>query len=168
MLLQHIVLMYSNMSSEDIFLQHVVNDSRSFKSENFDKVIRIIGNPAKGVTVDSDSKEKFELMAVKIKSMRQELEEEDDLYEDAPEEFLDTLMSTLMKDPVELPSSRNILDYMTISKVSNYSLHVEKHLMNEQKDPFNRSPLTLDQLIPRKDIKEKIEAYKASKRQSRQ
>jgi hypothetical protein len=62
--------MYSNMSSEDIFLQHVVNDSRSFKSENFDKVIRIIGNPAKGVTVDSDSKEKFELMAVKIKSMR--------------------------------------------------------------------------------------------------
>jgi len=62
--------MYSNMSSEDIFLQHVVNDSRSFKSENFDKVIRIIGNTAKGVTVDSDSKEKFELMAVKIKSMR--------------------------------------------------------------------------------------------------
>jgi ubiquitin conjugation factor E4 B len=73
-----------------------------------------------------------------------------------------------MKDPVELPSSRNIVDYMTISKVSNYSLHVEKHLMNEPNDPFNRSPLTLDQLIPRKDIKEKIEAYKASKRQSRQ
>ena len=44
------------------------------------------------------------------------------LYDDAPEEFLDTLMSTLMKDPVELPSSRNIVDYMTISKSFNFIL----------------------------------------------
>jgi len=51
-----------------------------------------------------------------IKGLRRELEEEDNLYDDAPEEFLDTLMSTLMKDPVELPSSKNVVDYMTISK----------------------------------------------------
>ena len=38
------------------------------------------------------------------------------MYDDAPEEFLDTLMSTLMKDPVELPTSKNVVDYMTISK----------------------------------------------------
>ena len=37
------------------------------------------------------------------------------LYDDAPEEFLDTLMSTLMKDPVELPTSHNIVDFLTIS-----------------------------------------------------
>lgn len=56
------------------------------------------------------------------------------MYDDAPEEFLDTLMSTLMKDPVELPTSKNVVDYMTI----------KKHLMNEPKDPFNRDPLTLE------------------------
>jgi hypothetical protein len=38
------------------------------------------------------------------------------LYDDAPEEFLDPLMSTLMEEPVELPSSKTIIDYMTISK----------------------------------------------------
>lgn len=38
------------------------------------------------------------------------------LFDDAPEDFLDPLMQTLMKDPVELPDSKTIIDYMTISK----------------------------------------------------
>ena len=40
--------------------------------------------------------------------------------------------------------------------------------MNEPNDPFNRSPLTLDQLIPRKDLKERIEAYKEAKRRAKE
>lgn len=92
MLLQHIVLMYANMSSEEVFLNHVVGDARSFKAENFEKVVRILGNPAKGVQVDSESRERFEAMVGVIKGLRRELEEEDNLYDDAPEEFLDTLM----------------------------------------------------------------------------
>jgi hypothetical protein len=43
------------------------------------------------------------------------------MYDDAPEEFLDTLMSTLMKDPVELPTSKNVVDYMTISKFNPFN-----------------------------------------------
>jgi len=39
--------------------------------------------------------------------------------------------------------------------------------MNDPHDPFNRSPLTLEQLIPRPDIKQKIEDYKQSKRQAK-
>ena len=68
------------------------------------------------------------------------------MYDDAPEEFLDTLMSTLMKDPVELPTSKNVVDYMTISKLALVLMIdiIEKHLMNEPKDPFNRDPLTLE------------------------
>ena len=104
------------MVFEDSFLFNVVNDSRSYKTENFEKAIRILNNPSKGVVVDMDSKERFELLLTKIKSMKEDLDQEDDLYDDAPEEFLDTLMSTLMKDPVELPSSKNVVDYITISK----------------------------------------------------
>lgn len=37
-------------------------------------------------------------------------------YDDAPEEFLDPLMATLMNDPVELPDSHTIIDRLTISK----------------------------------------------------
>jgi hypothetical protein len=44
---------------------------------------------------------------------------------------------------------------------------LEKHLMNEPKDPFNRDPLTLDQLIPRPDLKKRIEEYKQAKRASK-
>lgn len=75
-------------------------------------------------------------------------------YTDAPEEFFDPLMATLMDDPVELPDSHYIIDRVTI----------EQHLLNDKRDPMSRAPLTLDQLIPRPDIKEKIEEYKMEKK----
>jgi hypothetical protein len=37
-------------------------------------------------------------------------------YDDAPEEFYDPIMATLMEDPVELPDSHTIIDRITISK----------------------------------------------------
>lgn len=64
-------------------------------------------------------------------------------YDDAPDEFLDPLMATLMDDPVELPSSKTVIDRITI----------KRHLMNDPHDPFNRAPLTFDQVIPRPDLK---------------
>ena len=35
-------------------------------------------------------------------------------YDDAPDEFLDPITCELMKDPVELPNSHNIVDHLTI------------------------------------------------------
>lgn len=35
--------------------------------------------------------------------------------------------------------------------------------MNDKRDPMSRAPLTVDQLIPRPDVKEKIEEYKQEK-----
>ena len=52
--------------------------------------------------------------------------------------FADPLMYTLMRDPVTLPSSRAVLDRATI----------KSHLLSDSKDPFNRVPLTLEQVIP--------------------
>lgn len=48
-------------------------------------------------------------------------------------------MDTLMKEPVELPSG-NVVDRPIIVR----------HLLNSQTDPFNRQPLTEEDLIPRK------------------
>ena len=45
------------------------------------------------------------------------MEESDDI----PEEFLDPLLGSIMKDPVLLPTSGNILDRLTI----------KKHLLND-------------------------------------
>jgi len=58
-----------------------------------------------------------------------------------------------MDDPVLLPSSKMIVDRNTI----------ETHLLSDPTDPFNRSKLTNDMLIPQADLKIKIFEYKNSK-----
>jgi hypothetical protein len=69
--------MYANMSSEETFLKLVVSDSRSFKIETFDKAIRVLENPAKGIIVSQEVKEKFEIMVLKIKDLKTLNDEED-------------------------------------------------------------------------------------------
>ena len=53
-----------------------------------------------------------------------------------------------MDDPVELPSSKTVIDRITISKSNNFIkfkyVLIERHLMNDPHDPFNRAPLTFD------------------------
>jgi len=63
-------------------------------------------------------------------------------------------LSTLMVDPVRLPSSGVVVDRSTITR----------HLLSDQSDPFNRSPLTIDQLCPDTELKGKIETFIASKK----
>lgn len=50
-------------------------------------------------------------------------------------------MFTVMRDPVCLPSSKTILDRATI----------KSHLLSDSKDPFNRAPLTIEEVIPGKE-----------------
>lgn len=73
-------------------------------------------------------------------------------YSDAPDEFRDPLMDTLMEDPVLLPSGK-IMDRAVILR----------HLLNSSTDPFNRQPLTEDMLTPVADLKHRIDAWKKQK-----
>uniref|UniRef100_K3WTU5 RING-type E3 ubiquitin transferase n=1 Tax=Globisporangium ultimum (strain ATCC 200006 / CBS 805.95 / DAOM BR144) TaxID=431595 RepID=K3WTU5_GLOUD len=66
-----------------------------------------------------------------------------------PEEYLDPLVFTLMKDPVTLPTSGYTMDRSTITQ----------HLLNDQSDPFTRAPLTVDQLTPNVALKTQIEQW---------
>lgn len=47
-------------------------------------------------------------------------------------------MFTVMRDPVILPSSKTTLDRSTI----------KSHLLSDSKDPFNRAPLSIEDVIP--------------------
>jgi ubiquitin conjugation factor E4 B len=47
-------------------------------------------------------------------------------------------MFTVMRDPVILPISRAVVDRATI----------KSHLLSDAKDPFNRVPLTIEDVIP--------------------
>ena len=49
-------------------------------------------------------------------------------------------MYTLMEEPVILPLSKNVVDKSTI----------RSHLLSDPHDPFNRSPLKIEDVIPGK------------------
>ena len=83
-------------------------------------------------------------------------QEEDVLFADAPDNYLDPIMSIIMRDPVKLPSSGQIVDRQTIAR----------HLLSDQNDPFNREPLSLDKVIPQTELKIEIENWMAEKRKS--
>ena len=46
-------------------------------------------------------------------------------------------MATLMRDPVTLPSSNVNIDRSTI----------KSHLLSDNKDPFNRAPLSIEEVV---------------------
>lgn len=83
-----------------------------------------------------------------------DLEDEDNLPEDTPDNYIDPLMATLMVNPVLLPTSGVIVDKSTILK----------HLLNNKTDPFNRKPLTIADIIPQDDLHREILAWKRSKK----
>jgi len=73
---------------------------------------------------------------------------EDDILGDIPDDFLDPLLNTLMKDPVRLPSG----------KVCDKAI-IMRHLLSDSTDPFNRAHLTHDMLVPDLELKKKIQEW---------
>ena len=67
---------------------------------------------------------------------------------------LDPLLYTLMEDPVLLPTSNISIDRSTI----------KSHLLSDTTDPFNRMPLKIDDVLDNVELREKIQAWKASQR----
>lgn len=87
--------------------------------------------------------------ALKVQRLDEEEKAHQEALTDAPDDFLDPIMSTLMLDPVILPSSKVTVDRSTIAR----------HLLSDQSDMFNRAPLTMDQVVPNTELKAKIDAW---------
>merc|ERR1719416_219756 len=98
--------------------------------------------------------ELFALLAAKVEDASKAIIGDEDLYHDTPDEFLDPLMQEFMTDPVLLPTSGNIVDRMTITQ----------HLLNDDTDPFNRKKLSIDDVKPAEELKEKMKAWVDAKR----
>lgn len=133
------------------FLKCVVTDERSFKLENFEKVIAL--KEDNKIKIDYLMYQKFLKLIEKLKSLKTELDANLINYDDAPEEFFDPITTILMDDPVLLPSSKTIIDRSTILT----------HLLSDPTDPFNRSNLTKEMLIECPELRQKINDYKKSK-----
>ncbi|XP_075151628.1 ubiquitination factor E4A [Haematobia irritans] len=140
---------YINLSSSDSFCLAVSQDGRSYSSQLFgyaeNILIRIGGGQLIGEMAE---------FSEKVQRMEIQYKQEQEFIADAPEEYLDPIMSTLMTDPVILPSSKVTVDRSTIAR----------HLLSDQTDPFNREPLTMDKIIPNVELKEEIEKWLSEKR----
>jgi ubiquitin conjugation factor E4 B len=94
------------------FLEFIVKDERSFKLENFDKVISLKENEK--ISIDYEVYDKFLDFIKNLKIISEDVKASTISYDDAPDEFLDPIAAVLMEDPVMLPSSKSILDRSTI------------------------------------------------------
>merc|ERR1719222_177352 len=98
----------------------------------------------------------FSSLPDRVEAVSKTIEDDEALTIDAPDEFLDPLMCTFMKDPVLLPTSGTVIDRSTITQ----------HLLNDSHDPFNRKELTIDMVEPVSELKEKMSQWLSEKKAS--
>lgn len=154
-LVSDICTIYLNLGNEENFCATVPKDERSYSPMLFAQTLRVL----KKINKPGSMIVGFSNLAEVIKSFADRQHQDEETYADAPDEFLDPIMSALMVDPVMLPSSKVTVDRTTIAR----------HLLSDQTDPFNRSPLTMDQVRPNTELKDKIQAWlEERKRQKNQ
>ncbi|KAF9464224.1 ubiquitin elongating factor core-domain-containing protein [Collybia nuda] len=150
-LLSDVLQVFLNLSDQDDFIKAVAGDGRSYSKELFNKAAEV----ALRRSLKSETEiEQLRQFVTKVEECKASMEADDEDLGDIPDEFLDPLLATLMHDPVILPSSKAIVDRATI----------KSHLLSDSKDPFNRSPLTIEEVVPDLELKARISAFIMEKR----
>lgn len=138
----------------DTFAMALATHERSFEKHLFDDAATRIERLGIRSTIEV---EKFRAILTRAHDLYVANQQSEDECADAPDEFKDPLMDTLMSDPVCLPSG-TVMDRAIITR----------HLLNSNTDPFNRQTLTEDMLVPMAVLKDRIAAWKKGKREKRQ
>lgn len=145
-----------NFSVNEEFLKAIIHDERSYKQEVFVTAASILRNKISGVTEGEVMA--FEAFVLSLSNMAEGLVESEPWSDDdIPEEFLDPVMSTLMRDPVTWPQEH--------SKIICDRKVIMRQLLNEEIDPFTRKPLTMGMLVPVPELRTKIEAWMQEQRE---
>lgn len=152
-LLINISKIFVNLSQEEEFINAVSRDGRSFKISTFNRATDILN---KHHLVSPAFLSKFKQFAEQAESRKLQDEQDEENLGEVPDEFLDPLMYTLMKDPVILPGSKVNIDRSTI----------RAHLLSDSTDPFNRMPLKLEDVVPNEELKKQIDEWRRRARAS--
>lgn len=150
-ILADICEIYYNLSRQVKFVQAVARDGRSFNFKLFDKARDIL---TRKTSTPQKVIEGFYAFGSAAEAERISIEKEDEELGEVPDEYLDPLMFTIMEDPVILPGSRVTLDRSTI----------KAHLLSDPTDPFNRMPLSLEDVIDDVEMKRKIDEFRGRNR----
>lgn len=142
---------YVNLKDCDGFLASVSRDGRSYSPELFAQASDVLLKINQSELVHD-----VKAVEEKVRDAAKNFKADEELFADAPDEFLDAIMSHLMVDPVMLPNSRQVVDRSTIAR----------HLLSDQNDPFTRAPLTMEQVEPLHDLRAQIQAWMEEKRRN--
>lgn len=138
-----------NMCDFDEFVKSVAQDQRSYNNRLIERLLSVLYVHSKVSNYEDNLLSKFNDEVLKI---RKQLKEEED--KEIPEELCDPIMSTLIEDPIMLPSTQIIMDKGVIAR----------HLLSDPHDPFNRDELTMEKLEEynkQDDIVKQIDAFKS-------
>ncbi|RZC89307.1 hypothetical protein C5167_029210 [Papaver somniferum] len=131
-----IISIYVHLARDDkenTFAAAICKDGRSYNEKLFTEVVNIPGLGEEMIELGE-----FVNLSAKVKLAAIEEMDVETALGEIPDEFLDPIQCTLMRDPVTLPSSKATVDRLVM----------ERHLLIDSIDPFNRSHLTKDMLIP--------------------
>ncbi|KAJ8523244.1 hypothetical protein ONZ45_g319 [Pleurotus djamor] len=149
-LLSDIIQVFLNLSDRSEFVKAVAGDGRSYRKELFERAAEIA--VVRGLKTQTEI-EKLRLFVTQVEEAKATIEAEEDFGE-VPDEFLDPLMFTIMRDPVILPTSKTTVDRATI----------KSHLLSDTKDPFNRAPLSIEDVVPDLELKARIDQFLIERR----
>ncbi|KAH8701474.1 ubiquitin elongating factor core-domain-containing protein [Phaeosphaeriaceae sp. PMI808] len=148
-MLAEVTDVYLNLQNKQSFIDAVATDGRSYRPEYWAEAYKIL---EKWGLKNPEQLREWQQMGIHIQSSKEQADiEEADLGE-IPDQYEDPLMATLMEDPVTLPISKQIVDRSTI----------QSHLLSDPHDPFNRTPLKIEDVIPNDALREEIRSWKAN------
>ena len=144
-----VAIIHRLFNINSIFIKMLKEDTKTYKLDNYKELSAYVMS----LTCEGSG------ICNNIAEIVEELEKEDEnetYITDMPDEFLDPLMFIPIKDPIMLPVKDNNID-MILEK----SCLVKQLLINGE-NPFNREPLTLEDVEKyneQESVKEKIKSF---------
>lgn len=138
-LLQGSIKIFGNLKNQELFDE--IGKLGLLDSNIFGKLIRVISRER---LFDYGTIQEIKKSLAHVNIVEDE--------EDAPEEFYDAIMGTIMEIPIKLPSGNHV-DRTTILQ----------HLKNDTSDPFTRQALREEDLVIDEDLKLRIVEWRNQK-----
>lgn len=102
---------YVHLKESETFCLAVSQDGRSYSPQLFKQAEDVLVRIGGGILVGE-----LQEVAEKVARKAAEVQANEEFLSEAPEHYMDPIMSTLMVDPVILPSSKQIVDRNTIAR----------------------------------------------------
>ncbi|PAA63990.1 hypothetical protein BOX15_Mlig000087g1 [Macrostomum lignano] len=148
-MLSNFITIYLNLAAQPEFQEAIVNDERSYSESLLPQAIERIRRAGIRSEMDLQVLERLRKRTDEIANARRQVDLD---YDNAPDEFMDEMMFTLMSDPVELPTGQ-ILDRATI----------RRHLLNSATNPYSKMPMSESDLKELPELRNRIAAWKAER-----